>query len=149
MKIAATLYWTTTVNPVYSLEVYELLTEMFGEHKLETRSTHLFDAGRDNDLILCERKGKKKNRSIIYFTLYEGAEWIIAGLFPENKLIIMQQAIAISFLRFSTSFMIRPWEISAIDFNYLLDIWFRSFLYTNNLDAVVYQKAKEHVRTKD
>ena len=124
------------------------LTELFGEHKLETRSTQLFEAGENNDLIVCERKGKNKNRSVIYFSLADGAEWIIAGLFPDARLITLQQAIAMSFLRYSQDFLIRPWEISSIDFNYLLDIWFRSFLYTNNLDMVVFEKAKEHVRER-
>jgi hypothetical protein len=78
-----------------------------------------------------------------------GAEWLIAGLFPDAKLIMLQQAIAISFLRYSESFLTHPWDIPPIEFNYLLDIWLRSFLYTNNLDIVVYQKAKEHVRIKE
>ena len=148
LKIAAALFFTTTVAPTYSLELYEILTELFGEHKLETRSTQLFEAGENNDLIVCERKGKNKNRSVIYFSLADGAEWIIAGLFPDARLITLQQAIAMSFLRYSQDFLIRPWEISSIDFNYLLDIWFRSFLYTNNLDMVVFEKAKEHVRER-
>ncbi|MFW9928187.1 MAG: hypothetical protein ACFFD1_02220 [Candidatus Thorarchaeota archaeon] len=146
LKIAAALFWVTKITPTYSLEVFELLSEVFGEHKLETRSTQLFEAGRDNDLLFCERKGKNKNRSIIYFSLNEGAEWMIAGLFPDAKLITLQQAISISFLRYAQKFLIQPWEIPPIEFNYLLDIWLRHFLYTNNLDIVVYQKAKEHVR---
>lgn len=149
LKIAATLFWTTKITPTYSLEIFELLSEMFGEHKLETRSTQLYSASFDSDLLLCERKGKNKNRSIIYFSLNVGAEWIIAGLFPDARIITLQQAIAISFLRYSSTFLTHPWDIPPIEFNYLLDIWFRSFLYTNNLDTIVYQKANEHVRTKD
>ncbi|MHA1991120.1 MAG: hypothetical protein ACW981_19465 [Candidatus Hodarchaeales archaeon] len=149
LKIASVFFWTTKISPTYSLEAFEILSEMFGDHKLETRSTQLFEASKDNDLLLCERKGKNKNRSIIYFSLNIGAEWLIAGLFPDAKLIMLQQAIAISFLRYSESFLTHPWDIPPIEFNYLLDIWLRSFLYTNNLDIVVYQKAKEHVRIKE
>ena len=147
LKIAATLFWLTRIEPVYSLEIYELLTEMFGEHKLETRSSQLFDSGQsENDLIIAEKKGRNKNRAIIYFGLQPGAEWIISAFFPDRRLIIQQQAIAISFLRYSRDLLISPWKINPMNFNYLMDIWFRSFLYSDNLDQMVYEKAKEHRR---
>ena len=147
LKISATLFWLTRLEPVYSLEIYELLTDIFGEHKLETRSSQLFDSGQDNnDLIIAEKKGKNKNRAIIYFGLRPGAEWIIAAFFPDRRLIIQQQAIAISFLRYSKDLLVSPWKINPITFNYLMDIWFRSFLYSDNLDQMVYEKAEEHRR---
>lgn len=146
LKISATLFWLTRLSPVYSLEIYELLTEMFGEHKLETRSSQLYESGKDNELISCEKKGKNKNRAIIYFGLRPGAEWIISGFFPDRRLLIQQQAIAISFLRYSEQLLVRPWTINPMSFNYLLDIWFRSFLYSDNLDQMVYEKAREHRR---
>jgi hypothetical protein len=146
LKIASLLFWSTRLEPVYSLEVYELLTEMFGSHKLDTRSSQLYESGKDNELINCEKKGKNKNRAIIYFGLRPGAEWIITGFFPDRRLIIQQQAIAISFLRYSKAILTRPWTINSMNFNYLLDIWFRSFLYSDNLDQMVYEKAREHRR---
>ena len=150
LKISATLFWLTRLEPVYSLEIYELLTDMFGEHKLETRSSQLFDSGQDNnDLIVAEKKGKNKNRAIIYFGLRPGAEWIISAFFPDRRLIIQQQAIAISFLRYSRDLLVSPWKINPITFNYLMDIWFRSFLYSDNLDQMVFEKAEEHRRHLD
>lgn len=147
LKISATLFWLTRLDPVYSLEIYELLTEMFGEHKLDTRSSQLYEAGQEeNELIIAEKKGKNKNRAIIYFGLKPGAEWIISAFFPDRRLVIQQQAIAISFLRYSHNLLITPWKINPMTFNYLMDIWFRSFLYSNNLDQMVYEKAKEHRR---
>ena len=147
LKISATLFWLTRLEPVYSLEIYELLTDIFGEHKLETRSSQLYDSGQNNnDLIIAEKKGKNKNRAIIYFGLRPGAEWIIAAFFPDRRLIIQQQAIAISFLRYSKDLLISPWKINPITFNYLMDIWFRSFLYSDNLDQTVYEKAEQHRR---
>lgn len=147
LKISATLFWMTRLEPVYSLEIYELLTDMFGEHKLETRSSQLYDSGQDNnDLIIAEKKGKNKNRAIIYFGLRPGAEWIIAAFFPDRRLIIQQQAIAISFLRYAKDLLVSPWKIDPMTFNYLMDIWFRSFLYSDNLDQMVYEKAEEHRR---
>ena len=147
LKISATLFWLTRLEPAYSLEIYELLTDIFGEHKLETRSSQLYDSGKDgNDLIIAEKKGKNKNRAIIYFGLRPGAEWIISAFFPDRRLIIQQQAIAISFLRYSKDFLVSPWKINPITFNYLMDIWFRSFLYSDNLDQMVYEKAEEHRR---
>ena len=147
LKISATLFWMTRLEPVYSLEIYELLTDIFGEHKLETRSSQLYDSGQDNnDLIIAEKKGKNKSRAIIYFGLRPGAEWIISAFFPDRRLIIQQQAIAISFLRYSKDLLISPWKIDPITFNYLMDIWFRSFLYSDNLDQMVYEKAEEHRR---
>ena len=147
LKIAATLFWLTRLEPAYSLEIYELLTEMIGEHKLDTRSSQLYDAGHEgNELIIAEKKGKNKNRAIIYFGLKSGAEWIISAFFPDQRLVIQQQAIAISFLRYSQQLLIQPWKINPMAFNYLMDIWFRSFLYSDNLDQMVYEKAKEHRR---
>ncbi len=147
LKIAASLFWLTRLEPVYSLEIYELLTDMFGEHKLETRSSQLYDSGQENnDLIIAEKKGKNKNRAIIYFGLRPGAEWIISAFFPDRRLIIQQQAIAISFLRYSKDLLVSPWKIDPITFNYLMDIWFRSFLYSDNLDQMVFEKAEEHRR---
>jgi hypothetical protein len=147
LKISATLFWLSRLETVYSLEIYELLADMFGEHKLETRSSQLFDSGQsENDLIIAEKKGKNKNRAIIYFGLRPGAEWIISGFFPDRRLIIQQQAIAISFLRYSKDLLTTPWKINPMNFNYLMDIWFRSFLYSDNLDQMVYEKAKEHRR---
>jgi hypothetical protein len=95
LRMSATLFWCTRPEPVYSLEIYELLTEMFGEHKLTTRSSQLCDRCNGNDLINCEKKGGTKNRSAIYFGLSPGAEWIIAGFFPDQRLIIQQQFIVL------------------------------------------------------
>ena len=148
LRISATLFWCTRLEPVYSLEIYELLTEMFGEHKLESRSSQLYESSLGNDLIYCEKKGKNKNRAIIYFALQSGAEWIITSFFPgKYRLIIQQQAMTISFLRYSEDLLIRPWTINPMKFNYLMDIWFRSFLYSDNLDQLVFEKAREHRRS--
>lgn len=143
LRMSATLFWCTRPDPVYSLEIYELLTEMFGEHRLITRSSQLCDRCNGNDLIICEKKGGTKHRSAIYFGLSPGAEWIIAGFFPDQRLIIQQQAVAISFLRYSKQILTCPWTINPMNFNYLMDIWFRSFLYSDNLDQIVYEKARQ------
>ena len=116
---------------------------MFGEHKLNSRSSQLCDKCNCNDLIICGKKVGSKNRSAIYFQLAPGAEWIIANLFPDKKLIIQQQAVAIAFLRYSKQILTSPWTINPMNFNYLMDIWFKSFLYSDNLDQIVYEKARE------
>ena len=152
LRISATLFWCTKPEPIYSLEIFGLLTEMFGNHKLNTRSSQLCDKCNTNVLITCEKKGGTKNRSAIYFRLSTGAEWIITNLFPDKKLIIQQQAVAISFLRYSKQILTCPWTINPMNFNYLMDIWFRSFLYGDNLDEIVYEKARElrrHIHYKD
>ena len=152
LRMSATLFWCTRPEPVYSLEIFGLLTEMFGEHKLNTRSSQLCDKCTTNVLINCEKKVGSKNRSSIYFRLSTGAEWIIAYLFPDKRVIIQQQAVAISFLRYSKQILTCPWTINPMNFNYLMDIWFRSFLYSDNLDEIVYEKARElkrHIHRKD
>ena len=141
--MAATLFWCTRTESVYSLELYELLKEMFGEHKLHSRSSQLCDKCTSSELVNCEKKVGSKNRSSIYFILSPGAEWIIANLFPDEKLLMQQQAIAISFLRYSKRILTSPWTINPINFDYLMDVWFKSFLYSDNLDQIVYEKARE------
>lgn len=143
LRMATTLFWCTRPESVYSLEMYGLLTEMFGEHKLNTRSSQLCDKCNCNELITCEKKIGSKNRSSIYFMLSPGAEWIIVNFFPDNRDLIQQQAVAISFLRYSKQILTCPWTINPMNFNYLMDIWFKSFLYSDNLDQIVYEKARE------
>lgn len=143
LRMSATLFWCTRTEPVYSLELYELLKEMFGDHKLHTRSSQLCEKCFSDDLINCEKKMGSKNRSSIYFILTPGAEWIIASFFPDRKLIMQQQAIAISFLRYSKRILTCPWTINPMCFDYLMDVWFKSFLYSDNLDQIVYEKARE------
>jgi hypothetical protein len=149
LLMSASLFWCTRPESVYSLEIYELLGEMFGAHKLYTRSTQLYENSSNNDLIKCEKKGRNKNRSIIYFGLRPGAEWIITGFFPDQRLIMQQQAVAISFLRYSKQILTCPWTINPMNFNYLMDIWFRSFLYSDNLDQIVFEKARQLKRNID
>lgn len=145
LRMAATLFWCTRTEPVYSLEIFELLTEMFGNHKLSTRSSQLCDKCNTSTLITCEKKVGSKNRSSIYFRLAPGAEWILTSFFPDpdRKLIIQQQAVALSFLRYSKQILTCPWTINPMNFNYLMDVWFKSFLYSDNLDQIVYEKARE------
>lgn len=143
LRMSATLFWCTRTEPVYSLELYTLLQEMFGEHKLNSRSSQLCDKCLENKLICCQKKVGSKNRSSIYFMLAPGAEWIIASLFPDENLIIQQQAVAVSFLRYSKQILTQPWTIDPLNFNYLMDVWFKSFLYSDNFDQIVYEKALE------